>query len=57
LLDSYTVRGAAKRQIGELTHGGRDIEAILNVHPFHSRWVKALDKVNNTLKSHGRKFG
>jgi hypothetical protein len=40
LLDCYTVRGAAKRQIGELTHGGRDIEAILNVHPFHTVHVR-----------------
>jgi hypothetical protein len=24
---------------------------------IHTRWVKALDKVSNTLKSHERKFG
>ena len=45
LLDSYTVRGAAKRQIGELTHGGRDIEAILNVHPFHTVHVRHVHEL------------
>jgi hypothetical protein len=24
---------------------------------IHTRWVKALDKVSNTLKSHERKYG
>jgi hypothetical protein len=45
LLDSYTVRGAAKRQIGELTHGGKDIEAILNVHPFHTVHVRKVHEL------------
>ena len=45
LLDSYTVRGAAKRQISELTHGGKDIEAILNVHPFHTVHVRNVHEL------------
>ena len=45
LLDCYTVRGAAKRQIGELTDGGKDIEAILNVHPFHTVHVERVHEL------------
>jgi hypothetical protein len=35
-LDSYALSGAVEREVLELTHGGKDIEAILNVHPFHT---------------------
>jgi hypothetical protein len=45
LLDSYTVRGAAKRQISELTDGGKDIEAILNLHPFHTVHVRNVHEL------------
>ena len=45
LLDSYTVRGAAKRKIGELTRGGKDIEAILNLHPFHTVHVRRVHEL------------
>jgi hypothetical protein len=53
LLDAYTVRGAAKRKIGELTHGGKDIEAILNVHPFHTVHVRRVHE----LYPHARLYG
>jgi len=45
MLDSYTVRGAAKRKIGELTRGGEDIEAIINVHPFHTVHVRKVHEL------------
>jgi hypothetical protein len=42
LLDSYTLSGAVKRQVNELTGDGREIEAILNLHPFHTVHVRKL---------------
>ena len=42
LLDSYTLGPEVEREIRAITDGGNDIEAILNVHPFHTvhvRWM------------------
>jgi hypothetical protein len=42
LLDSYTLVGAPRRLVSELTAGGENVEAILNLHPFHTvhvRWM------------------
>ena len=36
LLDSCKLSRAVEREVLALTHGGKDIEAILNVHPFHT---------------------
>jgi len=41
-LDSYTLRGRVARQIDDLTNGGEDVEAILNLHPFHTVHVQAM---------------
>ena len=35
-LDSYTFTGDVRRQIMQLTDQGRAVEAVLNVHPFHT---------------------
>ena len=35
-LDSYTLSDATLRGVDELTRGGKDIEAVINVHPFHT---------------------
>ena len=35
-LDSYTLKGAAKREIDQLTNDGEAVEAVLNLHPFHT---------------------
>ncbi len=40
LLDSYTFSDEVSAYIGQLTRGGRDIEAILNLHPFHTVHVE-----------------
>ena len=40
LLDAYTLSGQVKREVDELTDGGADIEAILNLHPFHTVHVE-----------------
>lgn len=42
LLDSYLPDEATKQRLFALTHGGRDIEAILNLHPFHTKHVAAV---------------
>ncbi len=36
LLDSYTLAGEVREQVMALTNDGNDIEAVLNVHPFHT---------------------
>lgn len=36
LLDAYTLRGDVKKQVDALTRDGADIEAIINLHPFHT---------------------
>jgi hypothetical protein len=41
-LDSYSLSGAVEREILELTNGGRDVEAILNVHPFHTVFARKM---------------
>ena len=35
-LDSYTLPPPIREQVDELTQGGEKIEAILNLHPFHT---------------------
>jgi hypothetical protein len=42
LLDSYTFSREVRRKIDELTGGGEELEAVLNLHPFHTlhvRWM------------------
>jgi hypothetical protein len=41
-LDSYTLTGKVRRDVDALTNGGRDVEAILNLHPFHTVHVPAM---------------
>ncbi|MEZ4385026.1 MAG: hypothetical protein R3A79_27095 [Nannocystaceae bacterium] len=41
LLDSYTLPEAIARQVLELTDGGEAIEAVFNLHPFHTVHVEA----------------
>jgi hypothetical protein len=41
-LDSYTLSAPVKRDLDEITRGGKDVEAIVNVHPFHTVHVKAM---------------
>lgn len=40
LLDAYSFSASVARRIGELTNGGNDIEAVLNLHPFHTLHVE-----------------
>lgn len=35
-LDSYTLTGQVREQVMALTNNGQEVEAVLNVHPFHT---------------------
>jgi len=35
-LDSYTLKDDVRQQVMALTNEGQDVEAVLNVHPFHT---------------------
>jgi len=41
-LDAYSLPGDIEREVSELTDGGKDIEAILNLHPFHTVHVRKM---------------
>jgi hypothetical protein len=40
LLDAYTLNEHVKAEVDELTNNGADIEAIINLHPFHTIHVE-----------------
>lgn len=42
LLDSYTLKGEVANKVLELTEGGDELDAIINLHPFHTVHVEAL---------------
>ena len=35
-LDSYKLTGDVRNEVMALTNNGQDVEAVLNVHPFHT---------------------
>jgi hypothetical protein len=41
-LDSYTLSAAQSEAVDEITGGGKHIEAVLNLHPFHTVHVQAM---------------
>ena len=53
LLDSYTLSGQVKREVNELTDGGKNLEAILNVHPFHTVHVRQLHRLFPQARLYG----
>ena len=52
-LDSYTLTGAVQREVDALTSGGKDVEAILNLHPFHTVHVRAMHQRFPSAKLYG----
>ena len=52
-LDSYTFDSAAKKQIDKLTNGGADVEAVLNLHPFHTLHVEWMQQQYPDAKHYG----
>ncbi|NRB41478.1 MAG: hypothetical protein HRU20_23905 [Pseudomonadales bacterium] len=53
LLDSYTLQGEVKEQVDALTNNGADIEAIINLHPFHTVHVERAHKQYPNAKLYG----
>jgi len=43
-LDSYTLDQALIDEVGELTRNGKDVAAVLNLHPFHTVHVEWMHK-------------
>ncbi len=41
-LDSYTLTGDVRQQVMDLTNDGHDVEAVLNVHPFHTTYCEQM---------------
>ncbi len=52
-LDSYTLSGKVQREVDALTNGGKDVEAILNLHPFHTVHVPAMHQRYPKAKLYG----
>ena len=42
LLDAYTLEGEILEEVMRLTSGGERVEAIINLHPFHTVHVEAV---------------
>lgn len=53
LLDSYALQGEVEQEILDLTDGGQAIDAILNLHPFHTIHSRTVHK----QFPHARLFG
>lgn len=53
LLDSYPLRGSVAEQVLARTDGGHAVEAIFNLHPFHTVHVEAVA----AAFPHARLFG
>jgi len=53
LLDAYTLKGEVKEQIDALSNNGADIEAIINLHPFHTVHVQKAHNQYPNAKLYG----
>jgi len=53
LLDAYTLQGELIEQIDALTNNGDDIEAIINLHPFHTVHVRKAHEQYPKAKLYG----
>jgi len=53
MLDAYTLGERVEQEVRELTDGGEAIEAILNLHPFHTIHVKPMHEQFPNAKLHG----
>lgn len=53
LLDAYTLDDSVAREVRGLTNGGADVEAILNLHPFHTIHVRRMHEQFPDAKLYG----
>lgn len=52
-LDAYTLSESVEREIRGMTNGGADIEAILNLHPFHTVHVRKFHAMFPNARLYG----
>lgn len=52
-LDSLTLEGETREEINKLTKNGKDVEAVLNVHPFHTIHVNKMHEDYPNAKHYG----
>jgi len=52
-LDSYTLSPKVKQEIDKLTNGGKDIEGILNLHPFNTIHVTKMHEMFPDARLYG----
>lgn len=53
LLDAYTFEGEVLDEVMRLTSGGERVEAVINLHPFHTVHVEAVAKLFPTARQYG----
>lgn len=53
LLDGYTLSGAVKQQVLNLTDGGRAVQAVVHLHPFHTVHVSRCAQQFPSAKQYG----
>lgn len=53
LLDAYTLQGTIKEYVDSLSNNGADIEAIINLHPFHTVHVQKVHEQYPNAKLYG----
>lgn len=52
-IDACALGGSVRRRVDRLTGDGRDVEAILNVHPFHTVHVQKMHEQYPQARLHG----
>jgi hypothetical protein len=52
-LDSCSLSGAVERAVLERTNGGKDVEAILHLHPFHTVYARKMHQRFPHARLHG----
>ena len=52
-LDAYTLSDAVRRAVNDCTHDGQDVEAIINLHPFHTVHVLPMHRAFPNARLYG----
>lgn len=52
-LDAYSLSEGAVRHVRDLTRDGKDLEAVLNLHPFHTIHVRRMHELFPHAKLYG----
>jgi hypothetical protein len=53
LIDSYALEGVDREKLLAVTDNGKAIDAIINVHPFHTRYCRAAHQLAPTARMIG----